>query len=139
MTRQEINACVGKTFQIRGARHMCIAAGNDALMLLQLCERDEPLFKLGDPVQYVVAKHPEWYNGELIWAQGAYFTLLQYRGSNASSVDALLDAALDLSDNPLYIAMVSDDAGIRCAGVYTQQRDAEHKVLYEKESKDTAL
>ena len=100
MTQQELTALVGKEITIRGDRHLCLAAGSDKLLLLQICEKDEPLIKAGDPVQYIVANHPDWHNGELVWAQGSYYPLFVYRAhSEAGSpcARALLDASLCLT------------------------------------------
>lgn len=100
MTQQELNALVGKEFMIRGAGHICLAASAGSLLFLQICARDEPLLKAGDPVQYVVARYPSWYDGELTWGSGSYYPLYAYgNGSQADSASglALLDAALRLT------------------------------------------
>ena len=102
MTQQELNALVGKEFMIRGTRHICLAASAGSLLFLQICARDEPLLKAGDPIQYVVARHPSWHDGELTWDSGSYYPLYAYRnGSHADTASglALLDAALHLTGN----------------------------------------
>ena len=104
MTQQELNALVGKEFMIRGARHICLAASAGSLLFLQICARDEPLFKTGDPVQYVVARHPSWYDGKLTWGSGSYYPLYAYgNGSQAEAASglALLDAALRLTGDTI--------------------------------------
>lgn len=101
MTQQELTALVGRELMIRNARHLCLAATHDALLLLQICSHDEPCLKAGEPVQYIVARHPCWHKGELIWDSGSYYPLLMYRGhlpSEEPSALALLDASLCLAD-----------------------------------------
>ena len=75
MNQQELNALVGKELMIRKAKYICLAAGEDSLLLLQICTRDEKLLKNGDPVQFVVAWYPDWYCGELTWSNGSYYPL----------------------------------------------------------------
>lgn len=79
MNQQELNALVGKELMIRKAKYICLAAGEDSLLLLQICTRDEKLLKNGDPVQFVVAWHPDWYCGELTWSNGSYYPALWRR------------------------------------------------------------
>ena len=55
MNQSELNALLGKTVLIRGGEHFCCAVGNDRLLLLQCAAKDEPLFRKGEPVQYIVA------------------------------------------------------------------------------------
>ncbi len=123
MNQSEINACVGKTFQIRGAAHLCVAAGDGALLLLQIAATDEPLLKKGDPVQYIVARYPDTFNGELVWGQGAYF--LPDQRTASPTAFALRDAADELVSSPMYVAMADDDLGARCVGVFTRRDMAE--------------
>ena len=93
MTQDELNQLVGKKLLIRETPHLCIAAGRDMLLLLQLAGTDETLFKEGDPVQYAVAWHPSFHADELVWANGSYFPLLAYRDSGMPpSAQALRDA-----------------------------------------------
>ena len=94
MNQKELNGMVGKVLTIPGAKHLCLASGRDALLLLQLAMRDEPIFKKGDPVQYIVARGPYMYGDTLVWRQGEYFPLLGYRSTNGmpASAQALRDA-----------------------------------------------
>ena len=59
MTDHEIKSYVGKTICIRGTQHVCVAAGMQQLMLLQLDPK-------GNPIQYIVAHSPSLYKGELV-------------------------------------------------------------------------
>ncbi len=98
MSQDEMNLLVGKKLVIRETPHLCIAAGRDALLLLQLAGTDETLFKEGDPFQYVVAWHPSFQKDELVWANGSYFPLLAYRDSGMPpSAQALRDAVSALT------------------------------------------
>ena len=93
MTQDELNRLVGKILVIRNTPHLCIATGRDTLLLLQLAENDEPLFKKDDPVQFVVACRPFFQEDELLWANGSYFPLLAYRDSDLPpAAQALQDA-----------------------------------------------
>lgn len=112
MTVHEMHALVGKTLTIRRAKHLCLAAGSDSLLLLQLCARDEALFRTGDPVQYIVAQYPEWHQGELVWGQGHYYPICSYTEDGPSSTAAacaLLDAALCLAGIPMNCTITEDD------------------------------
>lgn len=94
MNQSELASLVGKTMIIRGGAHFCLAAGNDALLLLQFASKNEPLFRRGAPVQYIVAHHPRQLDGALVWAQGAYFPIVPIPdGLNAST--KALRAAVD--------------------------------------------
>ncbi len=53
MKQSDIHALVGKEIIIRSARHICIGASKDALILLEI-DAD------GKPVQYIVAHHPSF-------------------------------------------------------------------------------
>ncbi len=117
MTQSDIHALVGKEIIIRSARHICIGASKDALMLLEL-DAD------GKPVQYIVAHHPSFHNGELIWANGNYFLGFQFPGMDSSTGSSLREAALCLDSTILYVAMASDDYSVRCIGVFTDQNRA---------------
>lgn len=101
MNQQELNALVGKELMIRKAKYICLAAGEDSLLLLQICTRDEKLLKGGDPVQFVVAWHPDWYCGELAWSNGSYYPLYGagHMRTGCASALALLEAALHLTGN----------------------------------------
>ena len=81
--------------------YICLAAGEDSLLLLQICTRDEKLLKNGDPVQFVVAWHPDWYCGELTWSNGSYYPLYGagYMWTGCASALVLLEAALHLTGN----------------------------------------
>ena len=94
MDQKQLNRMVGKVLTIRGATHLCLASGRDTLLLLQLAMRDEVLFRHGDPVQYIVANHPDWHEDQLVWGQGEYYPLLAYRATDdvPASVQALKDA-----------------------------------------------
>lgn len=94
MTQQEINALVGKTIVIRNTPHLCLCSGDDAILLLQICAKDEPLFKSGDPVQYIVGHYPEWSSGQLVWCHGSYYPIYSYceQSKLPASAQALQDA-----------------------------------------------
>ena len=66
MNQHELNALLGKIVLIRGCEHLCCAVGNDRLLLLQCAAKDEPLFRKGEPVQYIVARHPRWVDDTLV-------------------------------------------------------------------------
>lgn len=87
---------VGQTFLRDGCRMLCIAAHEDAILILQHGENDQP-------INYVVCHHPEVMDGTLVWAAGDYFTIPNYQSvgrSNpmsaalADAMDALLDSML---------------------------------------------
>ena len=94
MNQSELNALLGKTVLIRGGEHFCCAVGNDRLLLLQYAAKDEPLFRRGEPVQYIVACHPRWVAGTLVWAQGTYFPIVPILDGLTASAKALR-AAVD--------------------------------------------
>lgn len=94
MNQSELNALLGKTVLIRGGEHFCCAVGNDRLLLLQCAAKDEPLFRKGEPVQYIVARHPRWVDGTLVWAQGTYFPIVPILDGLTASAKALR-AAVD--------------------------------------------
>lgn len=114
MNQSDINALVGKELIIRSARHLCIGAGTDSLMLLQLNNT-------GKPIQYIVAHHPDFYESELVWASGDYYLGFQFAGANQPMSTSLREAALCLDDTPLYAAMMSDDWNARCIGVFAER------------------
>ncbi len=89
MNQSELNALLGKTVLIRGGEHFCCAVGNDRLLLLQYAAKNEPLFRKGEPVQYIVACHPRWVDGTLVWAQGAYFPIVPILNGLTASAKAL--------------------------------------------------
>lgn len=94
MNQSELNALLGKIVFIRGCEHLCCAVGSDRLLLLQYAAKDEPLFRRGEPVQYIVACHPRWVDGTLVWAQGAYFPIVLIPDGLTASAKALR-AAVD--------------------------------------------
>ena len=94
MNQSELNALLGKTVLIRGCEHLCCGVGNDRLLLLQYAAKDEPLFRKGEPVQYIVARHPRWVDGTLVWAQGTYFPIVPILDGLTASAKALR-AAVD--------------------------------------------
>ena len=94
MNQSELNALLGKIVLIRGCEHLCCAVGSDRLLLLQYAAKDEPLFRRGEPVQYIVACHPRWVDGTLVWAQGAYFPIVLIPDGLTASAKALR-AAVD--------------------------------------------
>ena len=94
MNQSELKALLGKTVLIRGCEHLCCAVGNDRLLLLQYAAKDEPLFRKGEPVQYIVACHPRWVDSTLVWAQGAYFPIVPIFDGLTASAKALR-AAVD--------------------------------------------
>jgi len=71
---------VGRTFSIRGVRHTCIAATDNAMLLLQYEDG-------GAPCQYVVVNEPHWAGEELCWLNGDYFPLPIY-GTMADALAA---------------------------------------------------
>jgi len=79
---------VGTTFPIHGVKHTCLAANDDALVMLQY-END------GAPCQYVVAHEPYRANGELCWLNGDYFPFFHY----TTTADALAEAVASLQDD----------------------------------------
>ena len=94
MNQSELKALLGKIVLIRGCEHFCCAVGSDRLLLLQYAAKDEPLFRRGEPVQYIVACHPRWVDGTLVWAQGAYFPIVLIPDGLTASAKALR-AAVD--------------------------------------------
>ena len=121
MTRDDLLGMVGMTFMLRSARHVCIAAADDALLLLEHSVQ-------GKPYQYIVAHHPSFYGGELVWANGNYFPFALYRDRDSDMSAALQDAVLCLNNTCLFAAMADDDNGIRCVGVFTT-KDAAAQAL----------
>ena len=93
MNQSELKALLGKTVLIRGCEHLCCGVGNDRLLLLQCAAKDEPLFRQGEPVQYIVACHPRWDVGTLVWAQGAYFPIVPLLDGLTASAKAFRAAA----------------------------------------------
>ena len=96
MNQSELNALLGKIVLIRGCEHFCCAVGSDRLLLLQYAAKDEQLFRRGEPVQYIVACHPRWVDGTLVWAQGAYFPIVLIPDGLTASAKALRAAVNSL-------------------------------------------
>lgn len=78
---------VGQTFTRDGCRLFCLAAHEDAILILQYGESDYP-------TNYVVCHRPEIECGTLIWGAGDYFTIknYEYAGHSNPMSDALADA-----------------------------------------------
>lgn len=78
---------VGQSFFRDGCRMCCIAAHEDAILILQHGGD-------GQPANYVVCHHPELDHGTLIWGAGDYFTIRNYENCGRSNPmsDALADA-----------------------------------------------
>ena len=93
MSQSELHALLGKTLLIRGDEHFCCGVGNDRLLLLQCAAKDGPLFRKGEPVQYIVACHPRWSDGTLVWAQGAYFPIVPLFDGLTAFAKAFREAA----------------------------------------------
>lgn len=80
---------VGTTFLIHGVKYTCLAAADEALVMLQYENN-------GAPCQYVVAHAPcRADDGELCWLNGNYFPFFNY----ATTADALAEAVASLQDN----------------------------------------
>ena len=135
MNQSEINQLVGKDFFMHNARYICVATGDDALLFLQICAQDEPLHKVGDPVQYIVAHHPYIYEGKLVWGNGDYYPIFQYDKFDNALSAALWEAATSLNAAPLYVAMADGDMDECCLGVYTR-RNAAERILEERINQD---
>lgn len=131
MTTPELKNCVGKTFIIRGLQHICIAAGADQLLLLELNAE-------GTPIQYIIAHSPSFYEGELVWAAGNYFTVQSHGAQEDGDpiICALQSAALALQAHKVYVAMADDDCGTRCVGIFAH-RDAAVSALDHVIGQDT--
>lgn len=99
MTRQEMDALVGHTIIIRDFPHICLAAGNDALLLLQIAVKDELIVRKGQPIKYIVAHYPELQGDTLVWGQGEYYDIWAYREDDGipATAKALRDASLALA------------------------------------------
>ena len=93
MNQYELKALLSKNVRICGDEYFCCAVGNDRLLLLQYAAKDEPLFRKGEPVQYIVACHPRWVDGTLVWAQGAYFPIVPLFDGLTASAKAFRAAA----------------------------------------------
>ena len=69
LTRQEMDTLVGKTLIILDFPHICLAAGDDALLLLQIAVKDESFIRKGQPIKYIVAHYPEFQGDKLVWGR----------------------------------------------------------------------
>ena len=127
MTRPEMDRLVGQTLIIRDFPHICLAAGDDALLLLQIAVRDESFIKKGQPIKYIVAHFPEFQGDKLVWGQGEYYDIWAYREKDGipATAQALRDASLSLAGRKLSVAMWHDGNGTKCAGVFTTESRAE--------------
>ena len=127
MTRREMDALVGQTITIRDFPHVCLAVGDDALLLLQIAAKDEPLIRKGQPIKYIVAHYPRFAEGELVWGQGEYYDIWAYRENDGipATAQALRDASLSLAGRKVSVAMLNDGNGTKCAGVFTTDTRAE--------------
>ena len=94
MNQSELNALLGKIVRIRGDEHFCCGVGNDRLLLLQCAAKDGPLFRKGEPVQYIRASPPRWVADTLGWPQGTYFPIVPFLDGLTASAKALR-AAVD--------------------------------------------
>ena len=128
LTRQEMDALVGKTLIIRDFPHICLAAGDDALLLLQIAVKDESFIRKGQPIKYIVAHYPEFQGDKLVWGQGEYYDIWSYRENDGipATAKALRDASLSLAGHKVSIAMLNDSNGTKCAGVFTSREQAEN-------------
>lgn len=80
---------VGQTFTRDGCQMFCLAAHEDAILILQYGESDQP-------TNYVVCHRPEIECGTLIWGAGDYFTIKNYEHAGRSNpMSAALAAAMD--------------------------------------------
>ena len=127
MTRQDMDALVGRTIIIRDFPHICLAAGDNALLLLQIAAKDESTFRKGQPVKYIVAHYPEYEGDTLVWGQGEYYDIWAYREKDGipATAQALHDASLTLAGRKVSVAMLNDGNGTKCAGVFTTETRAE--------------
>lgn len=78
---------VGQTYFRDGCRVFCIAAHEDAILILQYGQADQP-------INYVVCHRPELACGTLVWGAGDYFTIknYEYAGRSNPMSAALADA-----------------------------------------------
>lgn len=78
---------VGRILRTDGCSAVCIAAHEDAILILQHSEDAQP-------ANYVVCHSPEVNHGKLVWGSGDYFTIPSYQlcGHANPMADALADA-----------------------------------------------
>lgn len=80
---------VGQTFTRDGCRMLCLAAHEDAILILQYGASEQP-------TNYVVCHGPEIGYGTLTWSYGNYFTIKDYENAGRSNpMSAALSAAMD--------------------------------------------
>ena len=80
---------VGQTFTRDGCRMFCLAAHEDAILILQHGET-------GQPTNYVVCHRPEWDGNVLIWGAGDYYTIQNYvHAGRSNPMSAALADAMD--------------------------------------------
>ena len=63
---------VGQTYFVKSMANICLAAHEDAILILQI-KKD------GTPFQYVVCTMPKVDEDGLHWSHGSYFTFLNYQ------------------------------------------------------------
>ena len=82
---------VGHTFTQDGCKVVCLAAHNDAVLVLR---HDTE----GEPANYIICHCPEVSNGQIRWGFGDYFTISNYQnlGRAAPLSDAFADAVANL-------------------------------------------
>ena len=73
--------CLGKTVIIRGVKHICIAARENDLLMLEMDD--------DRPVQYVVAHGAYTHEDVLCWLNGDYFPLPLYPDSLTALINSL--------------------------------------------------
>lgn len=115
MKPAELKALIGQELQIRGFKYGCIGASDTAVLLMEFGRNNHP-------VQYVVSHHPYFDdNGVLVWEHGSYYPFFhaEYCGNTMSSLLQL--ASMELNDTQFYTAMVDDEYGMRCIGVFTDR------------------
>lgn len=80
---------VGQTFLREGTHLICLAAHENAILVLQTAADQTPL-------NYIVCHYPQFdQNGTLIWGAGDYFTILNYQHMGRSNpMAAALAAAM---------------------------------------------
>lgn len=100
---------IGRNFQKDGVQITCLAAHEDAILVLR-CDSN------GQPINYVVCHHPQIKgDGTLVWHAGDYFTILNYQhcGRDNPMAEALSDAVHCLLAPQLlsfYFAPLEDEA-----------------------------
>ncbi len=119
MKKSEIDTLFGKILYIRDHQHILIGARDDAMLLLEFNSKEQPY-------QYVVAHHPSFHKGELVWTQGSYYPFYHPRYDIGSMTACLQGAAMELHNKPFYAAMADDDLPPRCIGIFSDKSLAEN-------------